>query len=285
MICHILEELTCQSETVTMDIDLPSDDDPSGDDSVYGGRVDLYEAYWLYVDGVRYVGPVLEQSPATAEDTETSPLARHYNHFYEKKENHKERCADLPGSLPEYKDRFREPRGDVRKVPRGKLDELGIEWKETDDPIWLPTEYELPEVWEDDLGTLDRAALQERIRKLRAENEKLRDERDELESRLAEVASSVSSLLDSEQGSEAQDTGGNSGPAHVCENCGKSFSSEAAKHGHSSHCDGSSSAVEDLEDLAKKLPELNDEQATEGDSTVPREKELENLNHLLNGSL
>lgn len=268
-----------------MGIELPSDDDSSADDSVYGGRVDLYEAYWLYVDGVRYVGPVLEQSPATTEDTERSPLARHYNHFYEKKEKHKQRCADLPGSLPGYKSHFGEPRGDVRKVPRGKLDELGIEWKEADDPIWLPPEYELPEVWEDDLKTLDRAALQNRVQELRGENEKLRDERDKLESRLAEVANSLSRILDSEQESEAQDTGGNGESAHVCENCGKSFNSEAAKHGHSSHCDGSSPALEDLEDLAKELPELNDEQAAGGHSNVPREEELENLNHLLKGSL
>lgn len=268
-----------------MDIDLPSDGDTSGDDSVYGGRVDLYEAYWLYVDGVRYVGPVLDQSSATKEDTERSPLARHYNHFYEKKEKHKEKCSDLPGSLPGYKDHFGEPRGEVQKVPRGKLDELGIEWKENDDPIWLPPEYELPEVWEDDLGTLDRAALQDRIHELHAENEKLRNERDELESRLAEVASSLSSFLDSEQGSEAQDTGGNGEPAHICENCGKSFSSEAAKHGHSSHCDGAKSTLEDLEELANELPELSDEQSAEGHSDVSREEELENLNHLLNGSL
>lgn len=268
-----------------MNIDLPSDENSSADDSVYGGRVDLYEAYWLYVDGVRYVGPVLDQSSATAEDTDKSPLARHYNHFYEKKESHKERCADLPGSLPGYKDRFGEPRGEVQKVSRGKLDELGIEWKETDDPIWLPPEYELPDIWEDDLETLDRAELQNRVQELRTENEELRDERDELRSRLAEVASSLSSFLNSEQGSEDQNTGDNGESAHVCENCGKSFNSEAAKHGHSSHCDRSSSQLEDLEDLAEELPELNYKQATEGHGDVPRKEELENLNHLLKGSL
>ena len=281
----MLEELICQSETTTMDIELPSDGNSSGDDSVYGGRVDLYEAYWLYVDGVRYIGPVLKQSAATAEDTETSPLARHYTHFYEKKEKHKERCAELPGSLPGYKDHFEEPRGDVQKVPRERLDELGIDWKESDDPIWLPPEYELPEVWDDDLSTLDKAELQDLVHELRSENEELRDERDELEGKLADVASALSRFLDSSSDGEGQAQNGSRDSAHICDNCGKSFDSKAAKHGHSSHCDGAESTLEDLEELANELPELNDEQSAEGHSDVSREEELENLNHLLKGSL
>ena len=36
----------------TLDIQLPSDGN-SDDDSIFGGRIDAYEAYWLYVDGVR----------------------------------------------------------------------------------------------------------------------------------------------------------------------------------------------------------------------------------------
>lgn len=268
-----------------MDIELPSDDSSSADDSVYGGRVDLYEAYWLYVDGVRYVGPILEQSAATADDTESSPLARHYNHFYEKKEDHKEKCADLPGSLPGYKKQFGEPRGDVEKVPREKLDELRIEYKETDDPIWLPPEYELPEVWDDDLTALDKTELQDLVQELRSKNEELREERDELESRLTEVANALSSFLDSSGDVETQSTDQGNGLEYICENCGRSFESKAAKHGHSSHCDGSSPALEDLEALADELPELNDEQVNRAQDSASREEELENLNHLLKGSL
>ncbi|SMO51267.1 hypothetical protein [Halorubrum cibi] len=268
-----------------MDIDLPSGSNSSTEDSIFGGRIDLYEAYWLYVDGVRFVGPVLEQSSATADDTDRSPLARHYNHFYEKKEKHKEKCADLPGTLPKYKDYFEEPRGNVRKVPRKTLEELGIKWKETDDPIWLPPEYELPEVWEEDLTTLDTAELRDLVRELRAENEKLRGERDELKNKLAKVGNSLSNFLDSRGKSKSQKTGDEDKPTHICGKCGASFDSKAAKNGHSAHCDRSNSTPKELEDLANELPELNDQQAEEGHGNASAEEELENLNHLLKGSL
>jgi hypothetical protein len=134
-----------------MDIELPSDDNRSNNQGFFDGRIDLYEAYWLYVDGVRYVGPVLEQSGATKKDTDRSPLARHYNHFYEKKEAYREKCSDLPKTLPKYKDQFGEPQGSVNQISRDRLDDLGISWEEGDDPIWLPPEYELPSVWENNL--------------------------------------------------------------------------------------------------------------------------------------
>jgi hypothetical protein len=272
-----------------MDIDLPSDDDSPNDDSTFDGRIDLYEAYWLYVDGVRCVKPVLKQSEATKDDTDRSPLARHYNHFYEKKEDHKEKCRGLPGSLPKYKKEFEEPRGDVRKVPDENLRDLGIDLNEGDDPIWLPPEYELPSVWENDLEKMDKAELQKRVRTLRSKNEKLRDERDELQERLAKVGSSLSAYLDLKQSEE------NSEPAsaRTCENCGQTFDSKQAKQGHLIHCDSSDpmrhddseSDTQDLEQLADELPELSKQQSADTRENTSSEEELENLNHLLRGSL
>jgi predicted Zn-ribbon and HTH transcriptional regulator len=277
-----------------MDIDLPSDDNSSNDDSVFGGRIDLYEAYWLYVDGVRCVGPVLRQSPATREDTDRSPLARHYNHFYEKKESHKEKCSDLPGSLPKYKAHFGEPRGDVQKVPKENLEDLGIELNEGDDPIWLPPEYELPSVWEDDLKSMDEEELRERIRELQTEKAEIQTERDELREKLAEVGRSLSNYLELEQDDESSTT---TSP-RTCEKCGRTFDSKSAKHGHLSHCKESKKEApanqsrsqaepetEELEQLAEELPELGEQQTTEGQRNVSAEEELENLNHLLSGSL
>jgi len=267
-----------------MDIDLPSDDNSSSDDSVFGGRIDLYEAYWLYVDGVRYVGPVLKQSSATKKDGESSPLARHYNHFYQKKEEHKEKCRDLPKGLRTYKRHFGEPRGDVVKVPRSKLDELGIEWEEEDDPIWLPPEYELPPVWEEDLENMDQAELRELVRKLRSENEELRGKRDDLKRKLAEVGESLSAYLDAKQSSNKKDSKSDS---LTCQNCGTSFETKAGLHGHKPHCDSTDSAVDnkELEQLAEDLPELSDSQSTQSHNSTTAEEELENLNHLLKGSI
>jgi hypothetical protein len=270
-----------------MDIDLPSDDNSSKDDSVFGGRIDLYESYWLYVDGVRCIGPVLRNSAASKEDTDRSPLARHYIHFYEKKEEHKEKCRDLPGNLPKYKEHFEEPRGDVRKVPRENLEDLGIDWEEEDDPIWLPPEYELPSVWESDLESMDEAELRDLVRTLRSEKTELQNERDELEERLAEIGTSISNYL------TARDTPGsqqNSSP-RTCEKCGETFDSKAAKHGHSSHCEGvsdssqSESSTRELKQIAEDLPELSERQSEANHENRSPEEELENLNHLLQGSL
>ena len=268
-----------------MDIDLPSDDNSSDDGSGFGGRIDLYEAYWLYVDGVRYVGPVLKQSEATADDEDRSPLARHYNHFYEKKEEHKEKCRELPKTLPAYKEHFEEPRGEVVEIPRKKLDGLGIEWEEGDDPIWLPPEYELPSVWENDLENMDRTELRELIRTLRSENDELRDERDELKEKLREVRQSLSAYLNVEREDEPDRSGTDS--SLTCDDCGASFESEAGLHGHKSHCDGKDSAIDtdDLEHLAKELPELSDHQSPKSHDKPAPEEELRNLNHLLKGSL
>lgn len=256
--------------------------------------MDLYEAYWLYVDGVRCVGPVLKQSEATKDDTDCSALARHYNHFYEKKEEHKQKCSKLPGTLPKYKDQFEEPRGDVRKVPKDNLADLGISLEEGDDPIWLPPEYELPPVWENDLETMDGAELRDLVRTLRAENKDIQDKHDELQEQLSKVARSLSNYLDLKQDNEAQQT---SSP-RTCEKCGKTFESKAAKHGHSGHCEGSDGlgstvqahsqtkpATEELEQLAEGLPELNKQQSAKSHENVSAGEELENLNHLLQGSL
>jgi hypothetical protein len=274
-----------------MDIDLPSDENESDDDSIFDGRIDLYEAYWLYVDGVRCVGPLLEQSAATKNDTERSPLARHYNHFYEKKQEHKRQCKSLPGNLPKYKRHFDEPRGNVQKVPRDNLDELGIAWDEGDDPIWLPPEYELPPVWEDDLEGMDKAELNNLVRSLRSENEKLREERDQLKQKLAKISESISNYLSLNEPNEPQQA---TSP-QTCEKCGRTFDSKAAKHGHSSHCDGSvptdnqnpptKSEAKELAQLAEELPELSEEQSSEDYEHLSAEEELENLNHLLQGSL
>ncbi|TKX46353.1 hypothetical protein EXE41_10100 [Halorubrum sp. SD690R] len=268
-----------------MDIDLPSDNNRPENDSVFGGRIDLYEAYWLYVDGVRYVGPVLKQSEATKDDEDRSPLARHYNHFYEKKEEHKKKCRDLPKGLRKYKQHFEEPRGNVVKVPRDRLNDLGINWEEGDDPIWLPPEYELPAVWENGLENMGQSELRELVRKLRSENDELRDQRDELKEKLAEVRRSLSVYLDKEQRNEKEDAITDS--VVTCEDCGATFENKAGLHGHKSHCDATESTVDagDLEQLAEELPELSDHQSSEGHGNATPEEELENLNHLLKGSL
>jgi len=267
-----------------MDIELPSDEKHE-DDSVFGGRIDAYEAYWLYVDGVRYVGPALEQSEATKDDGDRSPLARHYNHFYEKKEEYKDRCRDLPGTLPKYKDHFGEPRGDVRKIPEHRLADLGL-GEEGDDPIWLPPEYELPDVWENDLDKMDKSELQDLVEKLRKEKKQLKQERDDLREQLEQVRQSLTSFLD-DRGADKADSGD-----YTCSNCGKSFESRAARNGHKPHCDGTQSgrgradedaSQRDLEQLAEDLPEILEEQSNKTHEGV--EEELKNLNHLLQGSL
>lgn len=270
-----------------MGIDLPSDDDSSERDSVFDTRIELYEAYWLYVDGVRFIGPVLEQSTATEEDTDQSPLARHYNHFEKKKQGHKQKCRELPGNLIKYKDRFEEPRGDVREVSRDTMDDLGIDWEEGDDPIWLPSEYELPSAWENDLEGMGMAELRDLVRTLRTEKAELQNERDELEERLAKIGTSISNYLNAENVAEARQP---SSP-RTCETCGKTFDSKAAKHGHSSHCEGPSagsqpdSNPEELRQIAEDLPELSERQSEENHENQSPEQELENLNHLLQGSL
>lgn len=278
-----------------MDIDLPSSEKSTNDDSVFGGRIDLYEAYWLYVDGVRCVGPVLQQSEATKEDTDRSPLARHYNHFYQKKQKHKEKCKGLPGNLPKYKEHFQQPRGDVQQVPEDNLADLGIELNEGDDPIWLPPEYELPPVWENDLADMDESSLRNLVRQLRAEKNDLQDERDELQAKLAQISSSLSNYLDLKEDDETRQTSQDTSSPQTCEQCGRTFDSKAAKHGHSSHCDGESptngdvpqseSYTNELEQLAEELPELSDQQLTRGHVEVSADEELGNLNHLLNDSL
>lgn len=274
-----------------MDINLPSDGDQTDNNSVFNGRIDLYEAYWLYVDGVRCVGPLLEQSAATKDDTDRSPLARHYKHFYEKKQEHKRQCKSLPGNLPKYKRHFEKPRGDVQKVPRDNLDELGIEWDEGDDPIWLPPEYDLPSVWENDLEGMCRAELTDLVRSLRSENDKLREERNQLKQRLAEINTSISNYLSSIESEDSQQ----SSSSRTCEKCGRTFDSKAAKHGHSSHCDDSAQAdnqsrpaeseTKKLAQLAEELPELSEEQSSGNPEDTSPGEELENLNHLLQGSL
>lgn len=274
-------------------IELPSDDDSSNDDSPFGGRIDLYEAYWLYVDGVRCVGPVLKQSAAKKKDTDRSPLARHYNHFYEKKEEHKQKCSDLPGNLPKYKEHFEEPRGDVRKIPDENLEELGIGLEEGDDPIWLPPEYELPSVWDQDVESMDRAELQDRISQLRSENRELREERDELEKKLASVGKSLSDYLETQQGNGDEQTKPEADSPLSCELCGESFETKSAKYGHKPHCDGSkssddrdlASSANELEMLADELPELNEKKSSKHHENISAEEELKNLNHLLNNSL
>ena len=268
-----------------MDIELPSDENREEDPN-FGGRIDAYEAYWLYVDGVRYVRPALEQSDATKEDEHKSPLARHYNHFYEKKEEYKDKCRDIPGTLPKYKNHFGEPRGDVRKIPEHRLADFGLGEK-GDDPIWLPPEYELPKVWESDLSEIGESELRNLVEKLREEKKELKQDRDNLSEQLKKVRQSLTSFLkDSETDEKTGDDLG-----HTCSHCGQSFGSRAALNGHKPHCNGATgghssgdgASREDLAQLADDLPEILEEQ-----SNVPHEaarEELENLNHLLQGSL
>lgn len=270
---------------ITLDIELPSDDDLD-DDSVFGGRIDAYEAYWLYVDGTRYVGPALEQSEATKEDTGQSPLARHYKHFYEKKEEYKQRCSNLPGNLPEYKEHFNEPRGDVRKIPEQKLSDLGL-GEEDDDPIWLPPEYELPDVWENDLNKLSKSELKEFVRRLQDENEELIQERDEFREHLEQVRQSLSSYFDTTDDADIHST------SNVCSSCGKSFASQDAINRHKPHCEGRSNSSQQEGDIAQKeltrlaevLPEFLESQSKESIKSGSPGEDLENLNYLLQGSL
>ncbi|WP_058997890.1 hypothetical protein [Haloarcula sp. CBA1127] len=269
-----------------MDIELPDDGD-SDDDSIFGGRIDSYEAYWLYVDGVRYVGPALEQSEATKDDEDQSPLARHYNHFYEKKEEYKKKCRDLPGTLPKYKDHFNEPRGDVRKIPEHRLADLDL-GEEGDDPIWLPPEYELPAVWENDLDEMDKSELVSLVEKLREEKKEIKLERDNLRDQLKQVRQSLTTFLDDEERDPSESDTAN----FTCSSCGQTFESRAARNGHKPHCDEAqtsgndavgNASRQDLAQIAEDLPDLLNEQ-----SNVTHEgakEELDNLNHLLQGSL
>lgn len=241
-----------------MDIELPSGEGTPDDESIFGGRIDLYEAYWLYVDGVRYIGPILERSDATEDDLGLSPLAQHYHHFYTKKEEHKEKCRDLPGNLPEYKEHFKEPRGEVRKIPQDELEELGIEWDRDDDPIWLPPEYELPPVWENDVQNMGDEGLRKLVAELQEDKRELQEERDELRRRLSEIRESLTHYLDSNSSTSSEETN----------------RAEIA------------SSKKNLQQLAEDLPKLQIRKQPDivhEDKSV--QKELENLNHLLKGSL
>lgn len=280
---------------VVLDIELPDDDDEAKEDSIFSGRIDFYEAYWLHVDGVRYVGAALDQSGATEEDRDRSPLARHYIHFYDKKEEYKQKCLDLPGTLPKYKDEFKEPRGEVREVSDKEMDDLEIPWSEGDDPIWLPPEYELPDVWEGNLENKTVEELHELINQLRSEKEELQTERDKLKNQLGHVREVLNGYLNSESPEkEEQKTEADS----TCEKCGETFDTPAAKNGHKGHCDGSitersqgrdeqseKETADELATLAKELPEMTEGKTSNSQKEVGSEKELENLNHLLQGSL
>lgn len=267
-----------------MDIELP----PGGsqeENAPLSSRIDAYEAYWLYVDGVRYVGPALKQSEATKNDGDQSPLARHYNHFYEKKEEYKEQCRDLPKNLPKYKDHFEEPRGDVRKIPEHRLAELGLGEK-GDDPIWLPPEYELPDVWDNSLDEMNSSELRDLVEKLRDENHQLKQERDELREKLEQVQQSLEGFLnDVELNSNSDDS-----TTYTCENCGRQFESRAARNGHKPHCDGPNSnkpadeqSHQNIKQLAEDLPRMLEEQSNMTHEGA--QSEMKNLNHLLQGSL
>jgi hypothetical protein len=266
-------------------IELPSDGSSSGESSL-DERYDLYEAYWLYVDGYRYTKSALGQSGATEEDTDRSPLARHLEHFYDKKEVYKDKCRDLPGSLPQYKEHFEEPQGDVSKIPLSDFDKAGIDWEEGDDPIWLPPEYELPPVWEDSLQSLDESEMRDIIRKLR-------EERDELREQLETVNRSLTKYLNSQTSGDttAPETNHAAVSARTCENCGEVFDSKAAKNGHKGHCnenelqESGSQPASELEQLAEQLPEISEQQTTARYETTTGEDTLENLNHLLNDCL
>jgi hypothetical protein len=274
-----------------MNIDLPSDDNSSNDNSTFGGRIDLYEAYWLYVDGVRCVGPVLRQSEASEEDTDRSPLARHYSHFYEKKQEHKKKCSGLPGNLPKYKDHFGEPKGDVRKVPEDNLIDLGIDLDDDDDPIWLPPEYELPAVWENDIESMDNGELQNLVSKLRNEKADLEDECDKLREQLAEINKSLSNYLELKDSGDTQPVSDGAAHPRTCKNCGRTFDSRATKQEHLPQCTGSDTestgeeSTDELAELADDLPELNESQASTSHESMSEEEELENLNHLISDSL
>jgi len=132
---------------------------------------------------------------------------------------------------------------------------------------------------------MDRAELQELASTLRSENEELRDERDDLKQKLAKIRQSLSAYLDADRGGKQEESTASS--SFACEGCGDTFESKAGLHGHKSHCDGTKSSVddEDLQQLAEELPELSDHQSSQSHDNATPDEELENLNHLLQGSM
>jgi len=108
---------------------------------------------------------------------------------------------------------------------------------------------------------------------------------------LAEINTSISNYLSP---IESEDSEQSTSP-RTCEKCGRTFDSKAAKHGHSSHCDDSAQAdnqsrpaeseTKKLAQLAEELPELSEEQSSGNPEDTSPGEELENLNHLLQGSL
>lgn len=232
-------------------------DETNSEDSIFDERLDLYEAYWVYVDGVRYVGSVLRHSEATKEDTDISPLARHFQHLYDKKEELKKQCRSLDGTLPEYKEHFKKPTGNVRKIPRSEIEDLNIKWTEGDDPIWLPREYELPSVW-DGTDDLDPESLQQEVRQLRKQNKQLRKEKDSLRHHLSEIQQSISTLLNAE--------------TEIDPDRKRSNVSESTE--------------KTLRELAESVPETQlEKEATPTIDGDGLEEDLDNLNHLLKGTL
>lgn len=107
-----------------------------------------YEQYWRAVDAYRFLGPALLNSDATKNDPEDSPLASAYLTARNRRVELCDKCRDLPGSLPEYRDTFDTPQlFDARLVTDDELEQHNISLDPEDDPIFLPTNFTLPATW------------------------------------------------------------------------------------------------------------------------------------------
>lgn len=131
----------------TGNIDVSSPRTPDTVQNTLSSRTTKYEQYWRAVDAYRFLDPTLLASDATKNDTETSPLAAAYITARDRRNELREECRDLPGSLPEYRDKFDTPQFDYRHPTPDEIEQADITLEDTDDPIYLPEDFTTPAVW------------------------------------------------------------------------------------------------------------------------------------------
>lgn len=131
----------------TGNIDVASPRAPDTVQNTLSDRTTKYEQYWRAVDAYRFLGPTLLASDATKNDTDRSPLATAYVTARDRRNELREDCRDLPGSLPSYREKFDEPQFDYRHPTTDELEQAAIVLDDDDDRIYLPADFTTPETW------------------------------------------------------------------------------------------------------------------------------------------
>lgn len=133
----------------TGNLDVDSPDTIETVQNTLDDRIVEFEKYWRAVDAKRLLGPVLLESDATVNDTETSPLAAAYVTARDRANELRETCHEMPTTLPAYRDAFTTPQFDHRQPTTDEFDRGNIELNDEDDPIHLPADFTIPPVWDE----------------------------------------------------------------------------------------------------------------------------------------